>query len=376
MRRLLLCLLVALATTFAAAGPTSAQTTPEFRLGFQSMAELIPEVVGQPLEEERFDPVAGVALQPTTAGLMVWRGDTNTTAFTDGSTTWLVGPLGLQIRPNDARFAWEGPDLMVSLPLGAVAVTCERALDGTWVASGTVHNPLAEPVHVEIDLLARVAAGSDSVDVPTLLVADLPPGGSRAVSVRIPTAELSGWQLLVVARPAVWQEALLLDLGTTRPLNLSSSLLGAAELLRGVEGGEWLLRVAAENGVVVRSAPTPANILGIFDGSRGLAIVSSRLNLYSARVRAAVLAHELQHAADAAAGLLPAQNPTQCLDIEARAFGRQAEIWSGLWEGNLPPPTNSVVTELNDVTSTIATDPQAFVRELVRRYGSDCGLIP
>lgn len=27
--------------------------------------------------------------------------------FTDGSTTWINGPYGLQARPNDARFPWE-----------------------------------------------------------------------------------------------------------------------------------------------------------------------------------------------------------------------------------------------------------------------------
>ena len=54
----------------------------------------------------------GDGLQETTAwhgkgGLLVWRKSDNWTAFTDGSTTWVNGPYGVQRRPNAERFAWE-----------------------------------------------------------------------------------------------------------------------------------------------------------------------------------------------------------------------------------------------------------------------------
>ena len=40
-------------------------------------------------------------------GLLVWRKADNFTAFTDGGTTWVNGPNGLQSRPNGERFSWE-----------------------------------------------------------------------------------------------------------------------------------------------------------------------------------------------------------------------------------------------------------------------------
>ena len=281
MKRLALSLILALATTVATVSPTPAQATPEFRNGFETLAQLIPDIVGQPLANEQFNPQMGQATQPTTGGLLVWTKVTNTTAFTDGSTTWIIGPSGLQVRPNSVRFEWEGPD----------------------------------------------------------------------------------------------PEDLFLDVGTTRGLDIAPVLVDAAQTLQTVDGGEWLLRVAAENAVAIRSGSTPPNVLGAYFPNRNLVVISSRLNSYSSRVRAAVLAHELQHAAGAAAGDLPA-TPEQCINFEAEAFGREATVWSDLWDGNLPPDTNPVVAQLNDVTRTIATDPAAFTADLVQTYGADCGLAP
>lgn len=82
------------------------ETGPAFRLGFGTLAALIPQVVGRPLEPERYAP-NGDSLQRTTTGLMVWRKADNWTAFTDGSRTWVLGPYGLQERGNDERFDWE-----------------------------------------------------------------------------------------------------------------------------------------------------------------------------------------------------------------------------------------------------------------------------
>jgi hypothetical protein len=79
---------------------------PAFRLGFATLASLIPNVVGQPLENEHYG-ANGDSLQQTTTGLMVWRKADNWTAFTNGSTTWINGPFGLQSRLNTDRFPWE-----------------------------------------------------------------------------------------------------------------------------------------------------------------------------------------------------------------------------------------------------------------------------
>ena len=79
----------------------------EFVLGFAALREAIgPETVGECVEDQQFAD-NGDALQRTTVGLLVWRKGENLTAFTDGATTWLSGPFGIQRRPNDERFAWE-----------------------------------------------------------------------------------------------------------------------------------------------------------------------------------------------------------------------------------------------------------------------------
>lgn len=99
-----LCVLVLL---LLAASPAAARTC-QFRLGFKTLHDLIPGVVGDCLENEHYNPVNGDSLQRTTGGLLVWRKADNWTAFTDGAITWINGPGGLQLRPNDRRFCWEG----------------------------------------------------------------------------------------------------------------------------------------------------------------------------------------------------------------------------------------------------------------------------
>ena len=80
--------------------------TLQFKLGFKVLADQIPQVVGQPLENEHYT-IDGDALQQTTGGLLVWRKADNSTAFTDGASTWVNGPQGLQERVNKERFDWE-----------------------------------------------------------------------------------------------------------------------------------------------------------------------------------------------------------------------------------------------------------------------------
>lgn len=93
------------ATPRPARAPTSRW---QFTLGFKALADQIPDVVGQPLENARVDPKTGDIVQATTTGMMYWKKSANLTYFTDGSTTWVVGPNGLQSRPNGETFDWEG----------------------------------------------------------------------------------------------------------------------------------------------------------------------------------------------------------------------------------------------------------------------------
>jgi hypothetical protein len=113
MRRILFAFLAAtlLAIPSATTAPVSAATC-QFVLGFKAIHDAIPDRVGNCLVDEHHNPVNGDGLQETTAwhgkgGLLVWRKADNWTAFTDGSTTWVNGPNGLQQRSNDQRFAWE-----------------------------------------------------------------------------------------------------------------------------------------------------------------------------------------------------------------------------------------------------------------------------
>jgi len=90
-------------------GPTAVPAPQEcvFMLGFAALHEMIPDVVGDCVANETHNPENGDGLQQTKNGLLVWRKADNWTAFTDGNTTWINGPNGLQSRPNDQRFPRE-----------------------------------------------------------------------------------------------------------------------------------------------------------------------------------------------------------------------------------------------------------------------------
>jgi peptidoglycan/xylan/chitin deacetylase (PgdA/CDA1 family) len=84
----------------------------EFSLGFRALRDAIPDLVGQCLDDESHDPASGDGRQRTTAhhgqgGLLVWRKADNWTAFTDGATTWISGPYGLESRANGDCLWWE-----------------------------------------------------------------------------------------------------------------------------------------------------------------------------------------------------------------------------------------------------------------------------
>jgi len=79
----------------------------QFVLGFKTLHDAIPAVVGACADDEQHIPTNGDALQHTAHGLLVWRKADNFTAFTDGYHTWVNGPNGVRERLNDQRFPWE-----------------------------------------------------------------------------------------------------------------------------------------------------------------------------------------------------------------------------------------------------------------------------
>lgn len=115
---ILLCALALLGSSLVSASPTDTDGC-RFVLGFKTIHDLIPNEVGQCIDNEGYNPANGDALQHTTAwhgkgGLLVWRKADNWTAFTDGANTWINGPYGIQKRPNAERFDWENDGQQVA----------------------------------------------------------------------------------------------------------------------------------------------------------------------------------------------------------------------------------------------------------------------
>jgi hypothetical protein len=102
--------LILVATIVIVNGSTAAngQAPCGFVGGFSRLRDLVgAQKVGECLEDEHFNIENQNAEQRTSGGLMVWRKVDNFTAFTDGGTSWINGPNGLQSRPNSERFSWE-----------------------------------------------------------------------------------------------------------------------------------------------------------------------------------------------------------------------------------------------------------------------------
>src|SRR6266567_625757 len=135
-------LLVALALCLVPATVSAQSAACSFTLGFATLHDLIPDVVGSCVDNEFHDPQTGDALQHTTSGLWVWRKSDNWTAFTDGSQSWVNGPLGLQQRLNTQRFWWEAnPDHLAIVPTPQSGERChtaglDLALDGVDAVAG------------------------------------------------------------------------------------------------------------------------------------------------------------------------------------------------------------------------------------------------
>ncbi|HVA26146.1 MAG TPA: hypothetical protein VMW62_17365 [Chloroflexota bacterium] len=100
---LLLSLVTGLATPARAAGDGPGC---QFLFGFKVMHDALPDVVGDCLDNQSFNSL-GDAVQHTTGGLLLWRKPDGQVAFTDGSSTRVMGPCGLQQRANSQRFLWE-----------------------------------------------------------------------------------------------------------------------------------------------------------------------------------------------------------------------------------------------------------------------------
>ena len=166
MRQRLAALIVAGLLVLLALPATTTAAECEFILGFATLKALIdeaegPDKVGECLENQRFNPENGDALQQTTGGLLVWRKADNWTAFTDGYRTWINGPHGLQARLNTEQFDWERPAVpAAAIPVPTVEIRTEYIVQ---CSNGiVVRNPQAN-----LGLVADCAAllqGRDTLD--------------------------------------------------------------------------------------------------------------------------------------------------------------------------------------------------------------------
>jgi len=135
-----------LVATFALGFPTAPAQAQncQFVLGFATLHNLIPTIVGQCLENEHHNAINGDGLQATTNGLMVWRKSDNFTAFTNGFQSWVNGPFGLQTRLNSQRFFWEqNPAHLQIIPTPTPGQRCHTAglslaPSGSEGAAGTI----------------------------------------------------------------------------------------------------------------------------------------------------------------------------------------------------------------------------------------------
>jgi len=93
----------------------------------------------------------------------------------------------------------------------------------------------------------------------------------------------------------------------------------------------------------------------------------------TAWVRAAVLVHELQHAADQRAGLLPTRVAQQCIRSEEAAFRMTVQFWTWVWGDRLPPPIDDMHRSINQLAQTSRDAPDRFAAGVAEVYHDSCG---
>jgi hypothetical protein len=370
----------------------------EYVLGFKAIYDLIPDTVGDCIDNVAYNNANGDALQNSKNGLLVWRKADNFTAFTDGYRTWVNGPFGLQQRLNSDRFDWENDGSVATGPVGSppptsnasetmpvpsTSSTCALPADivkfdkfvpdygGAALGQGTVSNPCDEAINLAIDVFAHASPNGPVVmDGPTIWISNLAPRASRNVSVRVPgSASVTSfsWRFVRVSS-SQW----CLENSTTSCAWVDPELSSAYLVLADTEEGKTLVSAAAKNSVRIQRGLTPNGVLGYYSPTQKLLVIDRQLDGYSSWVRAAVLGHELQHAADFPVRAVPSKG-ADCYGAEDRAFKKEAEIWNRLWQGQLPRDIDTLHTELNDIVRAQNKDPEAFRIALAVQYTRQCG---
>lgn len=160
--------------------------------------------------------VHGDVHQRTTRGEFVSRTSDGRAAFTDGNSTWLMGPSGLVYRPNGERFSWEPteePRVATPSSTAAAATTLPGALLPHRRILSYYGNPLSSAMgilgeHPPDELIARLrdqAAAYTAADPAhpvqlalelVAVVAQAGPGPDGLYRLRMDTElidEVAGW---------------------------------------------------------------------------------------------------------------------------------------------------------------------------------------
>jgi hypothetical protein len=171
----------------------SAGADCQFVLGFRALHDLIPQIVGDCLENEHTDPFTGNSLQSTTNGLLVWRKADNSTAFTNGQRTEVLGPFGLQTRLNTERFSWEIDSLLPALLNAQFTLPLVQDQETTFRLSNGVFNDPTQHVMVTLDQMKTAFGdlnGDGTNDAVAILAVSF--GGSGTFVWAVPVLNING----------------------------------------------------------------------------------------------------------------------------------------------------------------------------------------
>jgi hypothetical protein len=150
------------------AAPSNAQRC-WFNFDMRLMKQEIPDIVGDCVENQRYNPENGDTLQRTTGGLMIWRRADRSVAFTDGNRTWARGPNGLESRWNDERFEWEiQAEIAASTAVAKPGSTpAPAATKPAPVASAPTPTPRAVVVTTPEPSLSGALVGGAAAAIPS-----------------------------------------------------------------------------------------------------------------------------------------------------------------------------------------------------------------
>lgn len=216
--------------SIATPAPASEVAQPgacEFQLGFLAIKQMIPDEVGDCLENESFNTANGNAEQHTTArgsgGLLVWRKVDNWTAFTDGYRSWINGPFGLEDRLNSERFPWENDP-----PVTPTPVPTATPIPSPTPPPSATPTPNVPTVYLSWSIDPSTGAPSGYWRDQNGVTVNFGSGQSYTIIVRF------GDQ--IVMDPIADQFSLLFDCGPSnpavQPCNFNSSYRGELPLLK------------------------------------------------------------------------------------------------------------------------------------------------